>query len=214
MKNISIICVALFLAHSTSAIALPVIEWNTVNLTYTFDGLNVHFTLGTEGNGGLEAACWGNGDREADGWWTTLTQQSCLIGIAFRFFEVDYGELINLASSESSDIVFGNDQATQDPFRLDWDQPVYLGFRLGWPDIESGLLSPEYGWAQLNFDGDTVSVLGSATERTGLGIYAGTGTAIPEPATTGLLLLGALGIIWKRSRTIGSRVPSTRCRVP
>ena len=210
MKKTTGIFLALFLAHSSAALALPVIEWSTVNLTYSTDGLSAGFQLQSVGSGGALAYCWGGGAREPDGWWTTLSQENALAGIAFRFFEVDYGELVDFGLSESSDIVFGNDRATHDPYQFDYDETVYLGFRLGWPEYNTA----EYGWAQLYFDGDTLSVLGSATEQTGLGIYAGTGTAIPEPATTGLLLLGGLGIIWKRSRTIGSRVPSTKCRVP
>ena len=46
----------------------------------------------------------------------------------------------------------------------------------------------QYGWAELLFDGASVSVASSATERTGLGIYAGTGQAFPEPATAGGVL--------------------------
>ncbi|HHX99005.1 MAG: PEP-CTERM sorting domain-containing protein [Kiritimatiellia bacterium] len=205
--------IALVLASGTTALSFPVIEWNTVDLTYSTDGWSVGFQLRTLGSDGSLAYCWGNGERETDGWWTTLSQQNALAGIAFRFFEVDYGELIDFDLSDSSTIVFGNDSATHDPFLLNWDQPVYLGFRLGWPEIESGPSSAEYGWAELYFDGDTVSVLGSATERTGLGIYAGTGTLIPEPATAGLLLLGAVGIIWKRSR-ITIKPPAAQCLAP
>ena len=117
--------------------------------------------------------------------------------LPFDFFEVQHGELIDFGRSESSDVIFGNDRATHDPYQINYDETVFLGFRLGWPEYDTA----EYGWAQLYFDGYTVSVLGSATERTGLGIYAGTGTAIPEPATAGLLFLGIAGILWKRGRT-------------
>ena len=75
-------------------------------------------------------------------------------------------------------------------------ESMYLGFRLdayGFPPYNR-----EYGWAELLYDGTTISVVSSATERTGLGIYAGTGSAIPEPTTAGLLLIGAMGLAWRR----------------
>ncbi len=208
-----ILAAVLTLPSPITALALPVVEWNTVNLSYSYTLAQVSFSLQTE-HSFSPAYCWGGGERESDGWWTTLHEESGTIAAAFRFFIVDYGELVDFDSSESSEIIFGNESWDHPSLRLDWNQPLYLGFRLGWPEYETETLRAEYGWAELLFDGETVQVLGSATERTGLGIYAGTGTAVPEPATAGLLLLGAAGIIWKRCRTIGSRVPSTRCRVP
>ncbi len=192
------IMATLAFAWETSSTAVPVVEWNTVDLTYNTYGTYISFQLLTFGRDGDPAYCWGNGERETDGWWTTLCQQNALAGIAFRFFEVSDGELVDFARSESANIVFGNDGATHDPYLFDFDQTVYLGFRLGWPEYNSA----EYGWARLYFDGDTLSVTASATERTGLGIYAGTGTAIPEPTSMEFLLMGAAGILWKRNRTM------------
>ena len=86
MRIATRICLALFVAHSSAALAIPVIEWNTVDLTYNTDGWSVDFRLQALGHDGALAYCWGNGERETDGWWTTLNQQSALAGIAFRFF--------------------------------------------------------------------------------------------------------------------------------
>ena len=74
---------ALLLA-ATPTWAFPVVEWNTVNLSYN----NGTFTLSTEaltGGAGVE----GGGQCEVDGWWTRLDAIGGTIGIAFRFFEVN-----------------------------------------------------------------------------------------------------------------------------
>ena len=176
------------LLAATPTWAFPVVEWNTVNLSYN----SGTFTLSTEaltGGAGVE----GGGQCEVDGWWTRLDAVGGTIGIAFRFFEVNYGELIDWDLAEASAPFADNVTAEYGSLLLNYDEPVYLGFRLG-----GAYYCPaaEYGWAQLYFDGDVVSVLSSATERTGLGIYAGTGVAIPEPATAGLLILGAGVLAW------------------
>ncbi|HHX98798.1 MAG TPA: PEP-CTERM sorting domain-containing protein [Lentisphaerae bacterium] len=196
-----ILATIVVLSAPIAALALPVIEWDTVRVSYDYGPWGeVRFSLRTE-HSFSPADCWGGGEREADGWWTTLHQESGSIAAAFRFFVVHYGDLVDFDLSESSEIIFGNEGWEHPALRLDWDQPLYLGFRLGYPEYASEALRAEYGWAKLLFDGETVHVLGSATERTGLGIYAGTGTAIPEPATTGLLLMGVAGILWKPCRT-------------
>jgi len=154
----------------------------------------VGFSLSTEaltGGAGVE----GGGQCEVDGWWTRLDAIGGTIGIAFRFFEVNYGDLIDWDLAEASAPFADNVTAEYGSLLLNYDEPVYLGFRLGGADY---CPAAEYGWAQLYFDGDVVSVLSSATERTGLGIYAGTGMAIPEPATAGLLMIGAGVLAWRR----------------
>lgn len=87
-----------------------------------------------------------------------------------------------------------------DTIHLDLNQSDYLGFHLG--NTEFSPETVEFGWAELGYDGAAVSVRNSATERTGLGLYAGTGQAIPEPATAGLRLLGggAAAVVARRHR--------------
>ena len=201
---------ALLLA-ATPIWAFPVVEWNTVNLSYSIVYNDVvGFSLSTEaltGGAGVE----GGGQCEVDGWWTRLDAVGGTIGIAFHFFEVNYGDLIDWDLAEASAPFADNVTAEYGSLFLNYDEPVYLGFRLG-----GAYYCPaaEYGWAQLYFDGDMVSVLSSATERTGLGIYAGTGVAIPEPATAGLLIIGAGVLAWHlRGREyIQQRTDTVLCR--
>ena len=74
----------------------------------------------------------------------------------------------------------------------------YIGF---WVDGPNGI----YGWASLVWNGTTLNLVDSAAETTGVGIYAGTYNAIPEPATAGLLLAGlsALALRRRSRRMVG-----------
>ena len=195
-----ILATIVVLSAPIAALALPVIEWDTVRVSYDYGPWGeVRFSLRTE-HSFSPADCWGGGEREADGWWTTLHQESGSIAAAFRFFVVHYGDLVDFDLSESSEIIL--EMRAGNIRRSVWIgiNPCILVSVLGIQNMRAKHCA-EYGWAKLLFDGETVHVLGSATERTGLGIYAGTGTAIPEPATTGLLLMGVAGILWKPCRT-------------
>ena len=195
--------VALWRLCTSGAWAIPVVEWNTVNLYYEVVGAPTYsFALDTEMAGGEGAAVSCGGTIDIGGLWTTINAYGVTAGLVNRWFAVDYGELIDWDTALASDAFADNMTGEFGSLYLDQGESIYLGFRLGG---QSPMLSIEYGWAELYFDGYEVSVLSSATERTGLGIYAGTGTVIPEPATTGLLLMGAAALVWKRRR--GGRLP-------
>lgn len=196
----------LWLACTAGAWAFPVVEWNTVHMDYEFAQPPAQaFTLFTQWDPWTGAGVSGGADQNLSGLWVTLMAYSTTLGIAHRWFEVDYGELINGDTALASDAFADNMTPEHGSLHLDYGQVLYLGFRLGGTDF---LPDTQYGWAELYFDGDTVSVTASATERTGLGIYAGTGTAIPEPATAGLLLIGAAGLAWRKRKAFIARNPA------
>ena len=177
--------------------AFPVIEWNTVRLTYGMtDSVQGHFGLHTENRDGDGASILGGVEQEAAGLWTALTATDGTLGISQWWFPVQYGELIDIDSLDTADplAIINIHQIEFGSIQLNTNDPFYLGFCVGYPQWDYA----DYGWVELLFNGESVSVLASATERTGLGIYAGTGTAIPEPSAIGLLSIGALGLAWKR----------------
>ena len=62
-----------------------------------------------------------------------------------------------------------------------------------------------YGWAALLWDGMELTLVDSAAETTGAGIYAGTYDAIPEPTSAGLLLVGiAAALLRRKARRRGA----------
>ena len=172
--------------------AFPIIEWDTVRLTYGVAG----FGLYTDNRDGDGANIQGDIEYEATGLWSTLTANNGTLGISQWWFPVQYGELIDFDSLNPDDplAIINTSQIEFGSIQLNYDEPYYLGFCVGYPQWDYA----DYGWVEFLFDGDVVSVLSSATERTGLGIYAGTGMAIPEPATAGLLILGASVLAWRR----------------
>lgn len=178
----------------SSARAVPVVEWDTVGISYAVNNLTeVYFTLGT-----ASAYFTGVGTQEIDGWWTVLYGYGGTVGISHKWFEVEYGDLVDWDLSESADPFAGIDPPVGGSIHLNYGETAYLGYRLGgttsFPDAE-------YGWVELYFDGNEVSVVSSAIERTGLGIYAGMGVAVPEPAAMGLLGAGVLALIWRKRKS-------------
>ena len=126
-----ILATIVVLSAPIAALALPVIEWDTVRVSYDYGPWGeVRFSLRTE-HSFSPADCWGGGEREADGWWTTLHQESGSIAAAFRFFVVHYGDLVDFDLSESSEIIFGNEGWEHPALRLDWDNPCILVSVLG-----------------------------------------------------------------------------------
>ena len=180
----------LALAASTPA----AVEWDTV--LGTFDGTD--FSLTTGMNTSFEAGILGAILLDGGGLWAELTADNATIGLDHHWFLMDYDELVDAEALATSRPFVPFSDPEYATVRLNLNQSFYLGFQLG--STEHFPNAVQYGWAELFFDGAAVSVASSATERTGLGIYAGTGQAIPEPATAGLLLLGAAGLLRVRRR--------------
>lgn len=170
--------------------AVPVVEWNTVR----YVGRPGSFGLFTEipSAGGMGADIVGLLTYDSGGMWVDIDVETGTIGVAHKWFKMEYGELMDAVSTETADpfaIIYFSDMEYYSA-RLDLNQPFYLGFQLGSTEYFPNYA--QYGWVELIYDGNTINYVSSATERTGLGIYVGTGTAIPEPSTVGLLVIGAV----------------------
>ncbi len=184
------------------------VDWNTVTyLPYGYDG----FILSTDSDLGEGATVWGILSLDPGGSWIELTANNGTAGISHQWFEVDYEEPVTTGTADISNPLLISKYATPPEFgtiHLDLNQSFYLGFQLGGYAGDVGML--EFGWVELLFDGTDVTALSSATERTGVGIYAGTGTPIPEPATVALILLGTAGLAWRRQTRLGTSIPDVQ----
>lgn len=176
-----------------AAWAIPVVEWNTVSGSISASD----FTINTFSLLGYDIRFWGGISYVENS--ATLVTESMLASLYQKWVPMSYGDLIYDASIAAGNPLADNANLDWYPLILDVDVPCYLGFQIGENDGSPEIA--EYGWVELIYDGTSVSITSSATERTGLGIYAGQGTAIPEPATAGLLLIGAAGLAWRQRRT-------------
>ena len=133
---------------------------------------------------------------------------------------VEEGELVDESTTRNADSYFlhGWIDGQEDDWDLRADVPVvlparssnrfYLGFatasseshpQYDWTDVY-------YGWALFEYSGGRLSLVDSALNVDGGGIYAGTAVTvpIPEPAAGALAALGAVALL-RRRRSGGNR---------
>lgn len=99
--------------------------------------------------------------------------------------------------------------------------PFLLGFWLDANEDEIPNLDDRFGWARLERNNaNTLVLLDSAIEDTGVGIYAGTLQPVPEPASILLAAFGLLALLLTRRknpnkgdrREAGTRTPKAQRR--
>ena len=175
-----------------SASAFPIIEWDTawvINKSSTDISL---WASGLEGDA-IVACLLQHQEHGAE-----LIATGGTIGNAYQFVKMNYGDAITYTTiMEASDVfasIMGPSSILGDIY-FPLAESVYIGFLLY--DLEYRY---EYGWVELMYDGSGVKTIASASEKTGIGIYCGTGIAIPEPGTMGLILLGGIGLFMKRRK--------------
>ena len=110
-----------------------------------------------------------------------------------------YGDAIDAAAANAADPLADSYNGIIGQIDLTINDPFYLSYWLG-DSGAPGSAGSVYGWAQLIYDGTTLSLLDSAAETTGVGLYTGTYIPIPEPGTLALALTSVLALGIRRLR--------------
>lgn len=129
----------------------------------------------------------------------TLYGRSMTVGIGHSWFTTQYGIALDASALVNAEYLGRNDTYALGSIEMPYNQVFYLGFQLdgGGADYTAYI----YGWAALLWNGTDLTLVGSAAETTGVGIYAGTYTPIPEPSAAGLLLAGLAVLAMRRRHT-------------
>ena len=147
------------------------------------------------GQPGYEIQTWTQPTNTGDGAFLDLTINSNLVlsayaltvGIGQEWYTATSGTVFS-PSTQSTLSPFANNLAapfTPGQMQLSLGQHFYLAFWLQTPP------NNEYGWAQLEYTGSGLTLLGNEIEDSGSGIIVGTATVVPEPSAFFLTVVGA-----------------------
>ncbi len=193
--------------HFSALIMLLASEVDAATIVWPAVGLFTHgegqYVLASE----LAAATGGSAGFEFEAQVSspfnlTLIAWGATAAVGHSWFETAYGSPIDMTAASLATPFVENFSDDWTPVNLYLNQVFYLGFWLDadWSGTPSGT-TDIYGWAALLWDGTELTLVDSAAETTGVGIYAGTYDAIPEPSTAGLLLVGIAAFVLRRRRT-------------
>lgn len=133
----------------------------------------------------------------------TLYARDMTVGIGHSWFTTQYGAALDASALVNAEYLGRNDTYKLGSIEMPYDEVFYLGFQLdappnpAFPDVPVFI----YGWAALLWDGTELTLVDSAAEMSGVGLYAGTYNAIPEPSAAGLLLVGVAALVVRRRHT-------------
>lgn len=134
---------------------------------------------------------------------TSIAFQDSLLDEASGWYFAGLNDSFTAASIGSGDFVFFGGHPNIQPgpwFDVGYDQPFYLAVASGrtlwsWPNEEPYWIDPVFGWGLFNNTPSGLVLLDSAMAYGSEGIFVGTMTAVPEPATTALFFTGAFVIL-------------------
>jgi hypothetical protein len=190
---VGLICLAELTAQGAT------ILWPAAGLGGPYTSLDYDYQIGTEtvfGDGaGVAMDLTPNNAVSA-----TLQAVNGTAGAWHIWFAVPFGAPVDAATMASSVPFLDSSTWEANSLSIWVNQVFYLGF---WVE---GVLdySDTYGWASLVWNGTSLTLLDSAMETTGVGLYAGTYTPVPEPATAGLAWIGLAACVLRRTRRFPS----------
>ncbi len=167
------------------------VVWPGAHLTQKTDDYYLIYTDAAGGAGGAGVFVL----VEAGASDPALVAEDATIAVGLIFYETDLGEPVDADAVTAATPFAENLTYTMGSLDMVVDEIFYLGFWLG--DTPGGVDSI-YGWVALVYDGTTLTLVDSAAETSGVGIYAGTYTPIPEPNTACLALTGLAVLVTGR----------------
>ncbi len=185
------------------------VVWPAIGLASWSDGAHVYYDIGSPVSvyGGDGWYYWIVSEvLDVNSFGATLQAVDGTVGNGHIWFETQYGASINDAAVAGGNFFVNMDTLEFSSLEMILNQVFYLGVRLEYDPLVG---TYAYGWAALLWNGTELTLDGSAAETTGVGIYAGTYEAIPEPSVAALLLAGGAALLLRRKEARRG-VPETR----